>query len=182
MSIRAKQSRHIDALTITANPNGLLDKILTEVSICLPSLNAATEANSNNHTHLRGLWDTGASGTVITPTVAASLGIKPIDQKEVFTGSGAHLADVYLVDVLLPMGVLVPNLLVIALPLTDLDVLIGMDIVTLGDFSLTNFNGQTYMSFRMPSLEHKDFVPLAKLNNRMIAERTKINSTKGLRK
>jgi hypothetical protein len=32
--------------------------------------------------------------------------------------------------------------------------LIGMDIVSMGDYSITNFEGKTVMSFRVPSL-HK---------------------------
>jgi hypothetical protein len=32
-------------------------------------------------------------------------------------------------------------------------VLIGMDIITRGDFTVTNFEGKTIMSFRMPSLD-----------------------------
>jgi len=31
------------------------------------------------------------------------------------------------------------------------DILIGMDIITLGDFVITNLNGKTKVSFRIPS-------------------------------
>ena len=40
----------------------------------------------------------------------------------------------------------------------DADVLIGMDIIGTGDFAVTNLNGLTKFSFRVPSLEHIDFV------------------------
>ncbi|GMQ96553.1 MAG: hypothetical protein BMS9Abin15_0226 [Gammaproteobacteria bacterium] len=40
----------------------------------------------------------------------------------------------------------------------DVDVLIGMDIITLGDFAVTTYNGKTTFSFRMPSLTEIDFV------------------------
>jgi uncharacterized protein YecA (UPF0149 family) len=42
--------------------------------------------------------------------------------------------------------------------LDGIDVLIGMDIITLGDFSVTNFQGNTCMSFRVPSLHQIDYV------------------------
>jgi preprotein translocase subunit SecA len=35
--------------------------------------------------------------------------------------------------------------------------LIGMDIIGLGDFVVTNFNGKTMFSFRMPSMASMDF-------------------------
>jgi len=34
-----------------------------------------------------------------------------------------------------------------------------MDIITQGDFAVTNHNGVTKFSFRTPSMEHIDFVP-----------------------
>jgi SEC-C motif len=37
------------------------------------------------------------------------------------------------------------------------DVLIGMDIISQGDFAVTNFGGNTRFSFRVPSLEELDF-------------------------
>lgn len=36
--------------------------------------------------------------------------------------------------------------------------LIGMDIITTGDFSITNYNEHTTMSFRTPSIQTIDFV------------------------
>jgi hypothetical protein len=36
--------------------------------------------------------------------------------------------------------------------------LIGMNIITMGDFAITNHRGQTVMSFRVPSLQKIDFV------------------------
>ena len=37
------------------------------------------------------------------------------------------------------------------------DVLIGMDVITQGDFAVTNREGRTVFSFRVPSLIHLDF-------------------------
>ena len=38
------------------------------------------------------------------------------------------------------------------------DVLIGMDIINEGDFAVTNLNGRTKFSFRVPSQADIDFV------------------------
>jgi hypothetical protein len=39
-----------------------------------------------------------------------------------------------------------------------IEALIGMDIITLGDFSITNHKGVTCMSFRIPSGHEIDYV------------------------
>lgn len=36
----------------------------------------------------------------------------------------------------------------------DLDVLIGMDIITTGDFAITEDNGNTVVSYRIPHSNH----------------------------
>ena len=38
------------------------------------------------------------------------------------------------------------------------EILIGMDIINQGDFAVTNLNGITKFSFRVPSTAHLDFV------------------------
>jgi hypothetical protein len=40
----------------------------------------------------------------------------------------------------------------------DFDVIIGMDVICVGDFSITNVAGQTCMSFRTPSCVAIDYV------------------------
>ena len=41
--------------------------------------------------------------------------------------------------------------------LQGIDVLIGMDIINRGDFAVSNRNGATSFSFRIPSVEDFDF-------------------------
>ena len=41
-------------------------------------------------------------------------------------------------------------------------ILIGMDIISLGDFSVSNFNGKTQFTFRIPSQAHTDYVQVLK--------------------
>lgn len=42
--------------------------------------------------------------------------------------------------------------------LKDCDMLIGMDIISQGDFALTNRDGRTVFSFQIPSTHLYDFV------------------------
>lgn len=44
-------------------------------------------------------------------------------------------------------------------------VLIGMDIIGMGDFAVTNINEKTILSFRIPSVREIDFVPEANESN-----------------
>lgn len=43
-------------------------------------------------------------------------------------------------------------------PLETEDLLIGMDVITIGDFSITNLNARTVFSFRFPSSHEVDYV------------------------
>ena len=72
---------------------------------------------------------------------------------------GVEQAETYLVNIALPDMVLVPVIRVIKGDLSGGDILIGMDIINRGDFAVSNFNGITKFSFRIPSQGHIEFVP-----------------------
>jgi hypothetical protein len=55
------------------------------------------------------------------------------------------------------------------------EAIIGMDIITQGDFSITNVGGETCMSFRTPSIRRVDYVAEAKAPKQpMLREEPKI--------
>lgn len=110
------------------------------------------------------VWDTGATGTVITKAVADALGLKPIGVIEVFHTQGRGLTNEYLVNVALPNNVIVGGVRVTEGVLQGCDVLIGMDIISMGDFAVTNAtaHGGTTLSFCIPSAGEIDFVPRAR--------------------
>lgn len=56
------------------------------------------------------------------------------------------------------MGVGVAQLPVTGNDLGDVDMLIGMDVISKGDFAVTNVGGITTFSFRIPSQETIDYV------------------------
>lgn len=59
----------------------------------------------------------------------------------------------------MPNYVEVPYLMVIRGQITgDGDVLIGMDIISNGDFAVTNKDNKTVFTFRIPSIVYIDFV------------------------
>jgi SEC-C motif len=69
------------------------------------------------------------------------------------------IVNTYLIDLYLPNGLGLKGLQVSEGTIIDgLDCLIGMDVIKFGDFSITNFNGKTTMSFRIPSMHEIDYV------------------------
>lgn len=105
------------------------------------------------------IWDTGATKSCITKRIADDLRLIPVGRTTIGTANGLTVADTYFVNVGLPNGIVVPNVLASCADLgKDIDILIGMDIITLGDFSLTNLNGKTVFSFRIPSVKEVDFI------------------------
>lgn len=105
------------------------------------------------------IWDTGATGSVITKKVVQELDLKPIGIVEVHTASDTKIANVYLVNIWLPNKLLVYNLRVVEGKIVGrYEVLIGMDIISKGDFAVTNYNFRTVFTFRFPSVGCIDFV------------------------
>lgn len=104
------------------------------------------------------LWDTGANISVITQRVVDDLGLPVEGRIPVGQVDGEFLAQVYNIALHLPNTVTIPALQVVKAALTGTDVLIGMDIINLGDFAVSNRHGKTMFSFRMPSVVDFDFV------------------------
>ena len=105
-----------------------------------------------------GLWDTGATCSVVSSRIVAELMLEPIDRNLVETASGTYDASVYLVAVYLPGSIAIPAVRVIDSPsIGGADVLIGMDIIGSGDFAVTNLAGRTSVSFQTPSTHRVDF-------------------------
>ena len=105
-------------------------------------------------------WDTGATNSVIGRHIINELDLKIVSKTIAHGVSGPGETECYYIDVVLPNSVLAQNILVLSGNFCDagFDMLIGMDIITAGDFAITNFNNQTTFSFRMPSVAEIDFV------------------------
>ena len=157
---------HQRAFTIKSP--GLLRVLKTKVGICLPFLGISENRESVKIEEFIAIWDTGATGSVITQKVVEQLNLKPIHVVKVHHAGGESMSPVYLVNIALPNNVIVPNVRVTEGKLTNdgTEVLIGMDIIGLGDFSVTNFGGKTSMSYRMPSSREVDYVVEADYENK----------------
>lgn len=97
-----------------------------------------------------GIWDTGANSSSISERAARALDLTPIGCMDVETANGRRESPVYKVDVLLPNNVCIKGLCVTESNITACDMLVGMDIISMGDFLVTN-KGCTRFAFRVPS-------------------------------
>lgn len=148
----------------------------TKVGVCLPVTPEEVRAGQTKLVEYVAIWDTGATHSAITQKVVADLGLKPTGVREVRHGGGKSLNNTYLVNISLPNGVMVGQVRVTEVQLIPNDnlsddrqpqVLIGMDIIGMGDFAVTNSGGKTTMSYCIPSVREIDFVPEAKERNVM---------------
>ena len=105
---------------------------------------------------VNALWDTGAMLSAITPTIAQSLNLIPINRVKVNGINNVSMADVVKIHVKLPNLVMVNDVNAAVCNLVkDVDLLIGMDIIAVGDFSISNGEGKTLFSFVIPPFENK---------------------------
>jgi predicted aspartyl protease len=139
------------------NDKGLLRVLKTPCGVC-PAFNPLQGGKHPEISQFTALWDTGASGTVISKAVVDKLALKPIGKSKVFHANGESIVNVYAINLFLPNQVAFQFIKVTEGVLSGFDLLIGMDIITIGDFSISNVGGKTTFSFRVPSIKEVDFV------------------------
>ena len=144
-----KQSNQ--GLSFTTTYKGLSRSLSSPVSI-------ESTINPTKPISFTAIWDTGAERSLITEDVAAELNLKAISKVLMSTPSDREVpSNVYLINIYLPNSAKILEIRALEGTLNGCDMLIGMDIITLGDFAVTNYNGQTMFSFRMPSMTEIDF-------------------------
>jgi hypothetical protein len=139
---------------LTRKYAGLARVIQTPVEI----FNTITGAKENT----LAIWDTGATGSAITKSLSLKLGLVPVTQTIV---KGVHGVKTGINVV--PVKIVLNSQVSFTLPVTECDqlsdddsscFLLGMDVISKGDFALSNVGGQTVMTFRTPSIQRFDFV------------------------
>jgi predicted aspartyl protease len=106
----------------------------------------------------RAIWDTGATNTAISENVINSCALKPTGMTMVNTANGPANFLTYFINLILPSHVGFYYVKVTQAQITGADMLIGMDIMCKGDLAVTNKDGNTAFSFRIPSCDCIDFV------------------------
>ena len=99
----------------------------------------------------KAVWDTGATHTVISPHVVKECDLEHRGWTDMDVVNTREEARTFLIAVGLPNGVVVSDILAAEGEAPGCDVLIGMDIISMGDFVLTHREGQTEFMFQVPS-------------------------------
>lgn len=141
----------------TVKSQGRLNAIITKIEISQP---VNPPGNTSSFITTKALWDTGATNTCISGDIARKLNLLPVNYVNVVHAGGSERVPFYVVDLILPNNVMLPGAGVsqFVAGSDGVDVIIGMDIITAGDFAVTNVNKQTMVSFRLPSLQSIDYV------------------------
>ena len=147
-----------ESRSFTISHKGYARSIISEVKIC-----SAGESNPQLH-EFKAIWDTGATNSCITQKAAQEIGLIPTGMINISTAGGTRECPTYYVDLFLPNRVRIPSVTVNEVSeLTHdqndrVEVLLGMDVFKYGDCAITNKNGDTVFSFRIPSVTTIDFV------------------------
>jgi len=128
--------------------------------ISIQLINECAVSNGDRSVVVNALWDTGASFTCISKNVVQKLDLTSIGKRTIVTPSSSTTVNRYLVNIKLPNNVEIVNLEVCDSEIGKggFDVLVGMDIITRGDFAVSNYSGKTVFTFRTPSLRRTDYV------------------------
>jgi hypothetical protein len=101
------------------------------------------------------VWDTGATHSVLSPKIANNLQLIPIDSSLVSGINHSQYADIVIASIGLANGLLLPDIRFSVCDIPGTDVLIGMDIIMMGDFAISNGDGKTLFSFAIPPFKNK---------------------------
>lgn len=127
----------------------IVESVVTE---CIVS-NVKTEDSSKLNEEIRclAIWDSGATSSLITRNIIDKLNLQPVGVCQVAGIHGTEYEYTYYVNLIVPGEMTFNTLEVTEGDLEDIDVLIGMDVITQGDFCISNGNNETIVTFRSPA-------------------------------
>jgi len=111
-------------------------------------------SGKNNQKLYRALWDTGAGSSIISNKVLDELGLIPVGKSKAgFITDGIWKVSTmleYSIDLVVSDTLKFKNVLVNATDIPEFDILIGMDILSQGDFSYYKdiVSSETIFTFR----------------------------------
>lgn len=128
--------------------------LISDVKVSKPNITTPTLST-------KAIWDTGATNSVITKAAAEKLGLAATGMVRVKGVNQTNRTKAYLVDIHLPNRVVIKALKVTEcsdLTNSSIEMLIGMDVIGIGDFAVSCYQGITSFSFRFPSVAHADYI------------------------
>ena len=127
------------------------DRVVSSIITPAGIRQASILSKDSSINEVSALWDTGATHSVIQPGLARKLNLIPIDKATVCGINSCEVVNVYWIDICLPNNVSFENVAISESDFSGGDILIGMDIIQKGDFVISNAQGKTHFSFRIPS-------------------------------
>jgi hypothetical protein len=127
---------------------GLPNQLISDVEVI-------SVDDSSKHSIYKGVWDTGATMTMITPKIFTELKLTVVDTAMVHGVNSLMKVPVVLVNFVLPNGIIVDGVRVTVSDIQGIDILIGMDLIQLGDFSISNFEKKTVFTFAIPPFQNR---------------------------
>lgn len=99
---------------------------------------------------VRALWDTGASVSVISKEVSRNLGLEAKGCAQLRYANGVEKSNVYKIDLELSRDIFFNDLFVRECDGGgNFEMVIGMDIISRGDFKILNRSGKTFFEFEI---------------------------------
>jgi hypothetical protein len=127
---------------------GLPRQLLSKIEI----ISLENPANRGVYT---GVWDTGATQTMITPKILSDLELTPVDTVTVHGVNSSARVPVVLISLILPNKIKVTDVRATVSEIQGVDMLIGMDIIQAGDFSISNYEEKTVFTFATPPFQNR---------------------------
>lgn len=140
------------AVVFTQRNSDIIEAIVSECRIC-PAVDLENGEVPPVYTSQNAVWDTGATNTLISSKIVQALGMKPYGKSNISSANGIVESKMYLIHVGIPSGGIVGYISAFENDNDDYEVVIGMDVISKGDFVLTNHEGHSTFSFRLPSQE-----------------------------
>ncbi len=127
--------------SLSAEINPKIKAVFSDCKVSATSLTSLTSLISHappNAVDARGVWDTGATATAISNRIVKKLGLLPVARSRINTARGLTYGGVYVVDLII--GKMANcGLWVTGVDIAEhIDVLIGMDIILLGEFAISH--------------------------------------------
>ncbi len=107
---------------------------------------------------LTAIWNTGSPVSLISSALAQKLGSTPVGIANINSKNGKILTPKHIINISLPDAFVVTDILVTEFPCTEDKLIIGMDVIGLGDFAISQSEGNMIFSFQVPSSHALDFV------------------------
>lgn len=142
---------HVVGKAFTTTVDGRVAKLLNEVDVSRTDGSCARSYVAQ--------WDTGAERTCVSQRVVSELGLEQLGCLRLSSPAGVEVVPTYKIVLHLPNNTAVVNYEV---PLArfddcDVDVLVGLDVITNGEFAV-GFDGErTQFTFRVPANALPDF-------------------------